>query len=144
MLTVKNYIGIGLIVILFIVCTFMSFAVPAYSIYNIVNTYKVDKLDKEYETALIVYTSLGRKGTFVYNFKIPNDEKTYRKNYFGSPSFEEKFLYVKFNENKTYWIIKDKITREYISDAIMILLAGLFVYIAIVLFRVILNIRYYI
>ena len=127
----------------------MAIIIPVYSIYNIINTYKLDKLDREYEIALIIYISHGIRNnstSFVYNFKISYDEKVYRKNYFGSPKTEKyqdnEFIFVKFNENKTYFIIKDHVFREYIGDTILFLIAFLFIYLSIVLFRVLLNKKY--
>jgi hypothetical protein len=142
MLTFRNYISITIIVLLFFVCIFASIAIPVYSFYNIINTYNLNKSDTEYERATVIRITEGsRYPTIVINFKMSNDNNIYRKNYFGSNKYEE-WVNVKFNEKRSYCIIEGYIVQEYITDIIMLLLTGFFVYIGILLFKVIINIKY--
>ena len=140
MLSLKNYIGIGIVVLIFLASIFMTFALPIYAIYNFINTYKLDKSDQNYIIADVIYITRGGRGGGVYNFKVEDDNKIYRKNYWITSSKLKK-INVKFNENKTYWIIENHIIREYIDSTIFIIISGFYAYISFTLFKVIKEIK---
>lgn len=126
-----------LLLFLFIGSLIASIAVPIYSINNLIKISELEKLEKEYEVAEItnIYNPQRRHNnrSFVYNFKIANDEKIYRKNISGRPK-EDKILYVKFNDDKTFWIVKDHIEEDYKGNKTLLIFGGIFIIITIALF----------